>query len=292
MTEFLQVIVTSIALAGLYTALGLGFSLTWGLLRTINFAHLGFVFIAGYMTYTLSTDFGLDPFAALIPSAIVLSVLAVGLQYLVTKAKLNQFATLIVSFGILLVIESILGLIWTQDELRININNNPYATWILRFSGVTVPVSYVIGIVITLLLLIFVWWLLNKSRYGFAIRASVDEPQIARAFGINGPRLGYFIAIISGTSAAVAGVLIGINNSLTPTGANNWLAITMAVVLLGGMANPFGTAASAMLLAFAQTLTSQYSSPTLAQLVSIGVLTVVLLLRPQGLFKSIVEGNR
>lgn len=288
MAQLLQTLVSGVLLGGLYALFSLGFSLTWGLLRTINFAHFALAFLSGYLTYELAVRYSVDPMVSILITVPIMVILSMGLQWLVTFAKLDTFGTLIATFGFMLLIEAGLALYWTQDLVRIPTAANPWAEASLWLGPVVIPTIQLIGLVTAILFCGFTWWLLNRSRYGFAIRASVQDPPMAAAFGINASRLGYVIAIISGASLAVAGSIIGTMQALSPSGPLAWVAITLAVVLLGGLANPVGVSVAALGLALAETFTRQYTSPTLAQLVALVVLVLVILLRPNGLFRPTV----
>ena len=166
---------------------------------------------------------------------------------------------------------------------------HPWLARVLSIGPFTLPVVQVLGLLLAVALCGFSWWLLQRSRAGFAIRAAVENPTMARAFGIDATRLGYLVAAISGVSVAIAGSVIGIVYAISPSSALIWVPVVLAVVLLGGLANPVGVAASDMALAVAESFTRQYASPSIAQLVALGILVVVLLFKPSGLFRPTVE---
>lgn len=289
MQQLVQALLTGVLLGGLYASLSLGFSLSWGLLRTINFAHFGFALLAGYTTYELAAVIGLDPLLSLvltIPFGIITSL---ALQLFVTRTRLDTFGTLVATFGLLLVIEAGIAAYWKQDLRRIPESENPWLGWVIEVGPFTMPVIQVIGLLLAVALCGFTWWLLQRSRVGHAILASVANPTMARALGIDATRLGYLIATISGVSVAIAGTMIGTLYALTPSSALIWVPIVLAVCLLGGLANPIGVGISAVGLAVAESLTRQFASPSLAQLVALGILVVVLLFKPSGLFRPTVE---
>jgi branched-chain amino acid transport system permease protein len=109
---------------------------------------------------------------------------------------------------------------------------------------------------------------------------------------VNYPRLAMMIAAIAGASAGVAGTIVGMLFVLTPTGAELWIAVFFAVVLLGGLANPVGVLGAAFLIGLVESFTRQFADPALARLMALVVLALVLIFRPDGLFKPIVEEAR
>lgn len=284
-----QTLVTALLLGGIYALVALGFSLTWGLLRTLNFAHFGFALVCAYVTYTLSATLGWDPMLALLVTIPLGILLMMGLQWFVQKTKLDTFATLIATFGLLLMIEAAIAITYSHDLVRIPTTENPWSTMVLSFGRVTVPIVQLIALFAALVLCLGTWYLLHRTGTGLSIRAAIADRPIATAYGIDTQRLAYVVAILGGASVGVFGAVVGMTYTLSPTAGLAWVPITLAVVLLGGLGNPLGTAIAAFVLALAETLTRQYASPGLAQLVSLTILVIVLVLRPQGLFKSISE---
>ncbi|MFA9444238.1 branched-chain amino acid ABC transporter permease [Egicoccus sp. AB-alg6-2] len=292
MTLITQTLATGILLAGLYSIFALGLSLQWGLLHTINFAHFGFVFLTAYITYEIATTFGLDPLVAVVVTGPVGALLGIALQVFITRFKIDVFGSLIVTFALFLIFEAGMTMRWTSDLVRIPLDQNPYFIKALRFGPFTLPLTGVIALVAALLACGGVWWLLNRTHAGKGMRAFVQDPEMASAFGVNYPRLAMLVAAISGAAAGVTGTLVGMLFVLTPTGAEIWIAVIFAVVLLGGLANPLGVIGAALIIGLVESFTRQFADPALARLMALVVLAVVLIFRPGGLFKPIVEEAR
>ena len=287
-----QTLITGVLLGGLYAVFALGMSLSWALLRVINYAIFAFVFLAAYLTYDLATSHGMDPLLSVlvtIPASVLLSCL---LQAFTTATKIDTFGSLIVTFGIFLVIQSAITLIWKNDLVRIPLEQNPYFERAWHAGPFTVPFLGVFSLGCAVVLCLVSYWLLHVSFAGKAMRAAVQDPDMAAAFGINAVRLGYVVAVICGVSIAVAGSSIGMLFVLTPSAAQTWVAVVFATVLLGGLGNPRGLLASAMILALAASATQRFADPALANLAPLVLLVVVILFRPQGLFRPAVETSK
>lgn len=289
MTIVSQTLVTGVLLAGLYAIFALGLSLSWGVLHTINFAHFSFAFLAAYITYELATATNWDPLLTLVVTIPVGIVLGVALQLFVTTFKIDVFGTLIVTFALFLIFEGIMSIIWTADLLRIPLAENPYFIESYRLGPITVPFLGILSVVAALLACGGTWWLLNRTYVGKGIRAFVQDPEMAEVFGVDRTRLALLVAAVAGGTAGATGTIIGMLYVLTPTGPEIWIGVIFAVVLLGGLANPAGVIGAGLLIGLVESLTRQFADPATARLMALLVLAVALVVRPEGLFKPIVD---
>ncbi len=292
MTLITQTIATGVLLGGLYAIFALGLSLQWGLLHTINFAHFSFVFLAAYVTYELAANAGLDPVVTVLVTIPVGALLGAALQVFVTTFRIDVFGSLIVTFALFLIIEAAMTMRWTSDLLRIPLDRNPYFISAIRTGPFTLPTLGVMALVAALVCCGGIWWLLHRSHAGKGIRAFVQDPEMATVFGVNYPRLALLIAALAGATAGIAGTIVGMLYVLTPTGAELWIAVVFAVVLLGGLANPVGVLGAAFIIGLVESFTRQFADPALARLMALVVLAIALIFRPEGLFKPIVEEAR
>lgn len=292
MTIVTQTLATSLLLGGLYSIFALGLSLQWGLLHTINFAHFSFVFLSAYVTYELATSFGWDPLTTFVVTIPLGALLGLALQLFVTTFKIDVFGTLIVTFAVFLIFEAALTMRWTADLLRIPLEQNPYFVSAVRVGPLTFPVLGLVAVVASVIACGGVWWLLNRTHAGKGIRAFVQEPEMASAFGVNYPRLALMIAGLAGATTGVTGTILGMLFVLTPTGSELWIPVVFAVVLLGGLANPIGVVGAALIIGVAESFTRQFADPAMARLVALVVLAVALIFKPEGLFKPVVEEAR
>jgi branched-chain amino acid transport system permease protein len=292
MTVLVQTLATGVALAGLYAIFALGLSLGWGLLHTINFAHFSFVLLTAYVTYELTTAGGWDPVTTIVITAPLGALLGLGLQLFVTTFRIDVFGTLIVTFGLFLIFEAGMAMRWTADLRRIPGELNPYFTSAVAIGPFRVSMLLAIATVMALIACIGVWWLLQHTTTGRGIRAFVQEPEMAAAFGVNYRRLALVIAGVSGATAGLTGTVIGMFVSLTPTAIEPWIAVVFAVVLLGGLANPIGVMGAAFVIGMVESFTRQFADPAMARLMALVVLIIALVFRPEGLFKRLVEEAR
>ena len=291
-TSIGQTLITGALLGGLYAVFALGMSLSWALLRIINYAIFAFVFLMAYVTYELAAGHGVDPLLSLLITIPLGVMLTIGLQFFTSTAKIDTFGSLIVTFGLFLVVQSSITLLWTNDLVRIPEKSNPYFGQAWHFGKLTVPFLGLVVLAIAVVLCAVTYWLLNVSFAGKAMRAVVQDPAMAAAFGINAGRLGYVVAAICGLAIAVTGSCLAMMYALTPSATQAWVAVVFATVLLGGLGNPRGLLAAAMILALISSATQRFTNPALAALAPLVLLIVVILFRPQGLFRAAVETSR
>jgi branched-chain amino acid transport system permease protein len=181
-----QALASGLFMGALYGLIGLGLGLGWGILKQINLAHFAWVFLSAYLTYELKTQMGLDPLLCLLILIPVFTLLGVGLQALLAKFSITPFNSLMATFGLTVSVEALIQLIWSADFRRMN---SHYDELKFRVFGIIVTYSEAITMVLSVLCCLGVWWVLYKTDMGKALRASAEDPDIARAFGINASKL-------------------------------------------------------------------------------------------------------
>jgi branched-chain amino acid transport system permease protein len=279
-----QALISGILLGGLYAILAIGLSLTWGMLKIINLAHFALTFLAAYFTYQISTSFGLDPFFTIIVTAPVFFGIGVLLQWFFETFDVSEFNSLLITFGLFIIIQSVMTGIWTADYRRIDFDINPYAQqsfWIGEFA---LPIPQFSAFMAALILAGLTIYVLNRTYAGKALRAISQDRDMAAAFGVNYRKMAMLLSGVSTAYAAVAGVFIAMIFALFPEAGVEWIGVIFAVVILGGLANVPGALGAGLLIGIVQAVTSAVSSPGMAPLVTFTLLILALLFKPEGLF--------
>ena len=279
MTLFGQILVNGILLGGLYGLMALGMGLVWGVLHIVNLAHGALIMLGGYAVYYLYTSAGIDPFLALPIAMAALFVFGYLLQLyvlnlIVRSALLN---TLLITFGLDVVFVYLAQLLFTADFRTIN---PPYAGSNFEIAGVTVPYAPLFAFLIALVLAALLYAVLDRTGVGRAIRATAQNLVAARLYGVN-PRRTY--AVTFGIGAALAGAsggLYGITSQITPYMGVTLTAKSFVIAILGGLDKPLGVILGGMVLGIAEAMTALYLDPTYSDIVSFGLLVVILVARP------------
>jgi branched-chain amino acid transport system permease protein len=273
----LQSILSGIFIGSLYGLIGLGLGLTWGLLRQINLAHFGLVFLGGYISYQMATVWHLDPLLALLVVPPVFFLVGVGMQWVLSRFAITPFNSLLVTFGIAVVIESGIQAIWTADYRRLESHYNA-----MKFTvgKLYVPIPELLTLLLALALSFAVWAVMRYTDLGKALRAMAEDGPIAAAFGVNSKTMSLVLAGGCAALAGVAGVCVALTFALTPSQIFAWVGVVFAAVMLGGLGSALGPLIAGVIIGVSEAVTMAVASPSWAPIVSFSLLIVMLLFRP------------
>jgi branched-chain amino acid transport system permease protein len=286
------VIVVQAAIAGaltggLFAVMAVGLSLMWGMLRLINLAHFGMILVGAYLTFQLATTYRVDPLLTIVVTVPLLFVAGALIQLAFDRLRLSETNSLIVSFGLLIIVVQITSNIWSADFQRLDASINPYATQSVRLGTLAFPLPTLFAFVFGLVIVVATHLVLTRSYPGRALRAFAQDRAIASAFGIDHVRLGTLLAGAAGATAAIAGMLYALGSSISPTAPFGWVGIVFAVVILGGIGNALGTLAAGVLVGAASGVVTVVWSPATAPLAVFSAVVIALLVRPEGLFTRV-----
>lgn len=271
-----QAAVGGVLQGGLYGLMALGLSLNWGLLRLVNLSHFSFAFLGAYLTYALGQGLGWPAGVSALVIVPGFFLLGVALHALFVRFKVTEFASLLVTFGITILIESLIQWIWTADYLRYP---TPYAQSVLRIGPIFVPVLNLAAFAAALAIGLGAWLALNRTLIGKALRAAAEDAGVAAAFGVNAARTAYVLAGLCAASAGVAGVFLALISTLAPSEIEGWIGVVFAVAIIGGLANPLGAIAAGVLVGLAESVTMAVADPSWAPVVAFSILIGMLLRR-------------
>ena len=277
-TLFGQSVLSGIFSGSLYALLGLGLTLSWRFLKVINLAHFAFIFLAAYLTYEFVGVRHLNAFVFIALLAPAFFVLGVAQQAFLARFKVDEFGSIIVTFGMTIIAEVLIQFIWSADFLRLE-------TQLLRGSAEVgpffVPYADLTMACVALALCALAFAALRYTWIGKALRASLDNPQIAAAFGVPNRRLALLVAGVAGALAAVGGAFIALLFTLAPSQIYSWFGVILATVLLGGLGNPAGVFAAGLLIGISEAVTMAVTSPSWAPVVPFTLLIAILVLWPE-----------
>jgi len=283
-SQFTQQIILGLLLGGVYVAVALGFSLVWGILNIVNLAHGALVIVGAYITWLLFDRLHVDPFLSLPVDALALFVLGYALQRGVINRVIRAplLFTFLLTFGINLVIVSLVLLIFTADFRSVT---PTYSGNGLHLGGVTIPYIRLGGLAVALLLAGILWAILNRTRIGAAILAVGADRDAAQLVGIDLRHIYALTFAIGAAFAGVAGGIISTSQSITPTAGDPYTLQSFAVVILGGLGRVSATVVGGLAFGLIEVLGQ--SAPGLgsgyAGAIAFVVLVIVLVVRPRGL---------
>lgn len=273
----LQSILSGIFIGGLYGLIGLGLGLTWGLLRQINLSHFGLVFLGGYLSYQMAASWHVDPLLALLIVPPLFFLVGVAMQWVLSRFSISPFNSLLVTFGITVVIESAIQAVWTADYRRLESHYNA-----MKFTvgSIYVPVPELLTFLLALAISLAIWAGMRYTDLGKALRAMAEDGPIAAAFGIDSKSMALVLAGGCAALAGVAGVCLALTFTLTPSQIFAWVGVVFAAVMLGGLGSPLGPLVAGVVIGVSEAVTMAVASPSWAPIVSFSLLIAMLLMRP------------
>ena len=271
-----QSVLSGIFVGALYGLMGLGLSLSWGLLRLINLAHFAFAFLAAYLCYELASR-GLDPLLALAAIVPLFFAIGAGLQGLVARFAITPFNSLLLTFGLTGIVEALIQSIWTADFRKLE---SSYAQQKFKVGTLFVPVPELITLVLAVAISVAVWAVLRYSDLGRALRGAAEDAPIAAAFGVNQKANALLLAGTCAALASIAGVCLTLSFTLAPSQIYAWIGVVFAAVMLGGLGRALGPLVAGTLIGVSEAVTMAVTAPSWAPIVSFTLLIVVLVLRP------------
>lgn len=275
-TLLAQSVLSGIFVGALYGLLGLGLTLSWGILRQINLAYFALTFLAAYLCYQLATA-GMDPLATLVIIAPSFFVIGVALQWVLGRFRVSPFNSLLVTFGLTVIVESVIQSIWTADFRRLE---SAYGAARLQLGPLYVPAPELITLALSVALSIALYAALRYTDLGRAMRAAAEDGPIASAFGVNRRFIALVLSGVCATLSAVAGVCLALSYTLAPAQIYAWIGVVFAAVMLGGVGRAIGPLIAGIVIGVSEALTMALTTPSWAPLVSFSLLILLLVVRP------------
>ena len=282
MSELVQDLVLGLLLGGVYALVAGGLTLIFGVMRVINIAHGAFLILAAFVTYTLWERFGIDPLLAiLVTTPLIFGIGWLTYKLLVAPIRTAPMAsTVLLTFGLALVIEAVLGTWWGNTSTAIRPS---YADESFHAGELFLPKAQVYGGLVAVVVLVVLGLILTKTWLGRAIRAAAVNPAGAELVGIRVSSVAALVFGIGIAAAGAGGAIVGVLYPFVPGSHYQWIARLLAIVVLGGLGSVNGAILGAVLFGLAETLTAAYVSPSWATAVPYAIVFIVLLVRPQGL---------
>ncbi|HKU96527.1 MAG TPA: branched-chain amino acid ABC transporter permease [Vineibacter sp.] len=275
-----QVVVNGVGLAAIYILVALGFTLLFGIMRVVNFAHGAFAMLGGYALYYLYSVYDAPYLLAAPVAALFVAAAALVLERFVYRRFYQKmFQSMIALLGLDMAIASTALIIWDSHERSIK----PAVSEILQFGGIIVPADKLVIVAVAATALAAFYLFTHFTRAGLAMRAAAQDVETAEAQGIDTRvtyQLSFFIAIFM---AALAGGFYGQTYALSPFMGERPLMMAFIVVILGGMGSIPGVALGGLLLGLGESFLSTFYGSSVSVFVSFGAVILLLVFRPWGL---------
>lgn len=283
MSQFLQQVINGLSLGSIYALIALGYTMVYGIIKLINFAHGDIYMLGAYVAFITTTYFGFSFFPAMIASMVVCGILGVLIERIAYKPlrHATRIAALITAIGVSYVLEYT-----TQYVMGSEVKTYPTLLSNASFSlgPVTISMQQVYIFTITIVLMIALQLIIKKTKMGRAMRAvSVDE-DAAKLMGINVDTTISFTFLLGSSLAGVAGILVGIYyNSIDPLmGMVPGLKAFIAAVF-GGIGSVPGAMIGGLFIGIAETMVVAYGSSLYRDAIVYLILILILIIKPDGL---------
>ena len=281
MTDIVSAALIGIGLGAQYALLALGFTLIFGILGVVNFAHGGFYLLGGYAAYGFVTFLGL-PYvvAALLATLLVAAIGYLFELFVVERVVEDHLATLILTLGLYLVLSTGILVTFGPESPRFAFP----VSGVLRWGAFYVPWANLIVLATCLAAIGLVYALMYRTGFGRALRALADDRHIAATQGLR-PRLLFPLAFaLAAGLAGLTGALVTPILSLNPQVGDPVLATSFLIVILGGFGSVGGATAAAFLVGLVEAFSSVFLGGSMGALVLFVLVLLVLVVRPAGLF--------
>lgn len=277
----IELVILGVFLGAFYGLIALGLSLVFGVQNVINIAHGEFVMLGAYATFFGWSLFNLSPLVSLILSIPLLFAVGGALQWLLLERVQgsDELTSLILTFGLALTLRSLAQFTFTADYRSIE-----YLSHSVNLLGANFSLNRPLGFAIAILAAGLFFVFLGYSDWGKAIRATSQNPEIARACGINTQHVRMVSFGLGAATAGVAGGIAGMLYTIYPFMGLEYLLKAFVVVVLGGLGSLVGAIAGGIGFGVIEVVATYEFTATIASLLAFIVLVATLVVRPQGLF--------
>ncbi len=277
-----QSIILGLLLGGLYALLAAGLTLYFGIMRVVMIAHSAFLILAAYLAWYFRRRTGLDPLLSLaitVPLFFAAGVIMQRLLLARLRPATRTMMSVLLTFSIALGIEGMLGYVFTGTQRRLQLG---YSGASLELFGARVAVVKLIAFALAAIAMLALYLLMMKTRFGQALRATIQHREAAQLVGIDTDRVAGYGFGLGLATAAVGGTALALDSTIYPSLHWHWIGPLMAIIVVGGLGSVPGAAIAAMVLGMLQSMFQIPLGTTWAQTVFYIALFATLALRPQG----------
>jgi branched-chain amino acid transport system permease protein len=275
-----QLIINGLMLGALYALAAVGLSLIFGIMDVVNLAHGSLLAMAAFVTYTLSGWFSGNIFAAA-TSAIFL-VFLVGM--IIERAGVYPFRAsavrlVVITISVGKILEQIIYIVWGPTYITSPI----YVSGSLNFLGITISIYRVMLLALSVFLILALWFFIQKSKWGRAIRAVAQDEEASSIFGVNIKRVRTLTFALASALAAVAGIFLSSIYMFHSASGWEYLSIALSITIVGGLGDVRGAIMASFILGIVESYIGYYISPLWRTTVYFILIIIILTIKPSGL---------
>lgn len=282
MQMFIQAALSGVLMGGVYSLIGIGLTMIFGVMQVINFAHGDLVMVGMYLTWLLFTRLHVDPFLSVLITAPCLFALGMVMQRVFIQRVQGAAAEnqILLTIGLGLLLSNTMMMLFTSDY---QILTTSYSSSSYSIAGVSVSKPLSLAFLVTLIVAAALYGFLMRTDTGQAIRATAQDRVAAQLMGINVSRMSVLAFGIGAALAGTAGALVAPTYYIYPQVGHAFNLKSFVIVVLGGMGSVVGATVGGMLIGLIESLSALYLPSGLKESVVFALFLALLLFRPSGL---------
>ena len=283
MDLFLQTLINSTYAASYLALISVGLVLIFGVMGVVNFAHGELYMMGAYCVVSFSTDFHMPFLVAVMAGLFFVGLLGLVMEQAIFRPlRETPLAGLIASIGVLMILQT-LAVLFYGVQLE-HIAPPTQIKFILSDGGVVLTLGRLNVIIVAIFVLIGLWLFLKKTKFGWALRACAQDPEAAALQGISMNKTARLAMFIGAALAGLAGALTAPLVNVTPYMGHSIIVTAFIVIIAGGLGSLEGAVIASVLYAIVHTFVTTYIDPVTANIVGLGLMLIILIVRPTGFF--------
>lgn len=290
----MQQVINGLMVGSMYSLVAIGYTLVFGLLNLLNFAHGDVFMFGGFIALFVLATLAFPIWIAFLLAMAGCAVIGIVLELVCfrpVKKKEYHMAPVLGTLGFSILLQELVAKIWGTQPVSLPSSSIPMITF--QVGDVIINSVQIIILVVAIVLMAALEFLILKTRLGRALRAVAEEPTTAKLLGVNSVRIIVAAFVISAALAGAAGILLTLRLGLAnPAVGLTYGTRALAVMAIGGLGNVRGAMLGGILVGLAEVLTVAYGSSTYSDVVVWTGLIVVLLFRPSGLLGTRLQEAR
>lgn len=283
-SDYLDLIIKSLLLAGIYAAMAVGMTVIYGVMKIVNLAHAGFLMMGAYFAFVLFDRFHIDPVlgAILAFPAFFLFGMAVhwSLVRWLPKSDTPTLSSLLLMFGFWLILQNLGYMIFGNEDSSIL---TPRTLSSIQLGEISIPTVTLIVFVAAVVSLVVLQVVFNWSWFGRSMRSLIQNPYAAKIVGVDDEKTARLTFGLGTAFAGFAGALLAMLYSFNADFGRPFLLRSFVIIVLGGLESVSGVAIGALVLALLETFSVQVLPASYQPAISFALLVVVLIIMPKGI---------
>ena len=283
-SDYLDLLIKALLLAGVYSAMAVGMTVIYGVMKIVNLAHAGLLMLGAYFVLELFQRFHIDPILGSVIALPVFFLFGMLVHWLLVrwlpKSDTPTLASLLLMFGFWLVLQNVAYLIWGSDDQSIL---TPLTLSSVQIGQISIPKVNLVVFAAAVVCMIVLQIVFNRTWFGRSMRALIQNPYAAKIVGVDDDRTARLTFGLGTAFAGFAGGLLGMLYSFSPEFGRQFLLRSFVIIVLGGLESVSGVALGAIVLALVETFSIVKLPASYQPAISFALLVVVLVILPKGL---------